>query len=85
MAINGVIRGVTSSTRLRKRYAEYFSVLVDPRSLVKGRNNVEVFAVSRSRGRYGLRRIYGKPYKPPVVKKPTQPPPPVLYPRPPDG
>lgn len=85
VAINGVIRGVTRSSRLRRRRGEYFSVVVDPRALVKGRNNVEVFAVSRVRDRYGLRRIYGKPYKPPVAKQPPQQSQPVLYPRPSDG
>ena len=85
VAVNGVIRGVTRSTRLRRRNAEYFSVLIDPRSLVKGRNQVEVLAVSRVRGSYGLRRIYGKPYQPPVVKRPTKQSQPVLYPRPSDG
>ena len=86
VAINGVIRGVTRSARLRRRNAEYFSVVVDPRALVKGRNNVEVFAVSRVRGRYGLRRIYGKPYKPPASpKRPSKQSEPVLYPRPSDG
>ena len=85
VSINGVIRGVTRSSRLRGRAGEFFSVLVDPRSLVKGRNHVEVFAVSRVRGRYGLRRIYGTPYKPPAAKRPTSEAQPVLYPRPSDG
>lgn len=80
VAINGVIRGVTRSVRLRRRKPEYFSVLVDPSSFIKGANGVEVLAVSRVRGRYGLRRIYGKPYKAPPKTPPT-----VLYPRPSDG
>lgn len=87
VAINGVIRGVTRSTRLPDEpAAEYFSVLVDPRALIKGLNQVEVFAVSRARRRYGLRRIYGKPYKRPVPKPPVpKKPPPVRYPGPSNG
>ena len=82
VAINGVIRGVTRSSRLRGKPDEYFSVLVDPRSLIKGKNQIEVFAVSRVRRRYGLRRIYGKPYKPPAPPKPPKKP---LYPGPSSG
>jgi hypothetical protein len=80
VAINGVIRGVSRSVRLRRRKPEYFSVLVDPSSFVRGANAIEVLAVSRVRGRYGLRRIYGKPYEPPPKDPPN-----VLYPRPSDG
>ena len=58
VAINGVIRGVSRSVRLRRRRPEYFSVILDPRALVKGRNDVEVFAVSRPPGGVGLQRIY---------------------------
>ncbi|MGH8573806.1 MAG: hypothetical protein ACREX8_14710, partial [Gammaproteobacteria bacterium] len=46
VAINGVIRGVTRSVRLRGKPHEYFSVLVDPRAMVEGENEVQVFAVS---------------------------------------
>jgi len=72
VAINGVVRGVTRSTHLRGRAAEYFSVLIDPGTLAEGRNEVQVFTVSRSGGRYALRRIYGQPYKPPAARKPTR-------------
>ena len=78
VAINGVISGVTRSVRLRGRVSEYFSVLIDPRSLRQGRNQVEVFAVSRSSRGVGLRRIYKSP-APPNPPKPTGT---VLYPRP---
>jgi len=82
VAINGVVRGVTRSVRLRGKPAEYFSVLVDPRSLVEGRNEVEVFTVSRSGGRYELGRIYGKPYEPAAVANFKEEP---VYPRRSDG
>ena len=81
VAINGVIRGVSRSVRLRRRRNEYFSVLVDPRSLVKGRNEVEIFAVSRSRGRVALRRIYRSP----APKQPPKRSEEVLSPRPSNG
>ncbi|MDQ4049239.1 MAG: sulfatase-like hydrolase/transferase [Actinomycetota bacterium] len=81
VAINGVIRGVSRSVRLRRRRPEYFSVLVDPRALVKGRNEVQVFAVSRSRRRFGLRRIYRSPAPLPAPKPPDG----VQYPRPANG
>jgi hypothetical protein len=62
VAINGYIRGVTRSVRIRGRNDEYFSFLVAEGALVEGRNPVEVFTVSRRRGRLLLRRIYGKPF-----------------------
>ena len=81
VAINGVIRGVSRSVRLRRRRNEYYSVLVDPRSLVKGRNEVQIFAVARSRGRVALRRIYRSP----APKQPPRRAGDVLYPRPSHG
>ena len=81
VAVNGVIRGVSRSVRLRRRRAEYFSVLVDPRSLVKGRNEIQVFAVAGSRGRYGLRRIYRSPAAKQAPRRVEN----VLYPRPSSG
>ena len=69
VAVNGVVRGVTRSVRLRGRVPEYFSVLIDPRSLVKGRNQVEVFALSDSDEGLGMRRIYKTP-APPKAPKP---------------
>jgi hypothetical protein len=72
VAINGFIRGVTRSVRIRRRKGEYFSVFVSPEALRKGRNEIQVFAVSRTRAGYGLRRLYRSPApKPP--KKPTYP------------
>ena len=72
VAMNGYIRGVTRSVRIRRRKGEYFSVLVNPEAFLKGRNEIQVFAVSRARAGYGLRRLYrSPPPKPP--KKPTKP------------
>jgi hypothetical protein len=62
VAINGYIRGVTRSVRIRGRRDEFFSFLVAEGALVEGRNPVEVFTVSRRRGKLLLRRIYGKPF-----------------------
>ena len=77
VALNGLIRGVTRSVRIRRNKAEFFSVLVDPKALRKGRNEVQVFAVSRTRAGFGLRRLYrSPPAKPP--KKPAKP----TYPNP---
>ena len=81
VAINGVIRGVSRSVRLRRRRPEYFTVIVDPRALVKGRNEVQVFAVSRSRRRFGLRRIYRSPAPRQAPRRAEE----VLYPRPSNG
>jgi hypothetical protein len=71
VALNGYIRGVTRSVRIRRDKNEYYSVLVSPDALIKGRNEIQVFAVSRTRTGYGLRRLYRSPPKPP--KKPTKP------------
>jgi hypothetical protein len=77
VVLNGYIRGVTRSVRIRGDKREYFSVLVDPKALLKGRNEVQIFAVSHTRAGYGLRRLYrSPPVKPP--KKPTKP----AYPNP---
>ena len=81
VAVNGVIRGVTRSAHLRRRSTEIFALLLDPRALVRGRNEVQVFAVSRSGGRFGLRRIYRSP-APRQAPRRTQE---VLYPRPSNG
>ena len=62
VAINGYLRGVTRSVRIRGRRDEFFSFLVAESALEPGRNPVEVFTVSRRRGRISLRRIYGVPY-----------------------
>jgi hypothetical protein len=64
VAINGYIRGVTRSVRIRGRKGEYFSFLVAEGSLVSGRNPVEIFTVSRTRRKKKilLRRIYGRPF-----------------------
>lgn len=61
VAINGVVRGVSRSVRVRGVRGELYSVLVPETALAPGPNAVEVFAVSRSRGRRLLRRIYGRP------------------------
>ena len=62
VAINGYLRGVTRSVRIRGRRGEFFSFLVAESALEPGRNPVEVFTVSRRRGRVLLRRIYGVPF-----------------------
>lgn len=85
VAINGVVRGVTRSVRLRGKPAEYFSVLVDPHSLEAGRNEVQVLSVDRVGGRYTLRRIYGRPYSGPPAGKPAEQAAALRYPRPSDG
>jgi hypothetical protein len=64
VAMNGFIRGVSRTARLRGRPAEVFSVLLPESALVRGRNPVEVFTVERQNGRPLLRRIYGRPYTP---------------------
>ena len=64
VAVDGVIRGVSRSVRLRGDGSEYFSVLVEPRALHRGRNVIEVFAVSRSRAGWGLWRLYASPPPP---------------------
>ena len=69
VAINGVVRGVTRSARIRRNPGEYYSVLVDPRALQKGRNEIEIFAVSRTPAGFGLRRLY----RTPPAKSPTKP------------
>ena len=84
MAVKGVVLGVTRSVRLRGRAPEYFSVLVDPRALVEGRNELQVLTVERSRGRLLLRRIFESP-RPPVAPEPLRATGEVLYPRPSDG
>ena len=48
VAINGYIRGVTRSVRIRGRKGEFFSFLVAEGALEPGRNPVEIFTVSRS-------------------------------------
>jgi hypothetical protein len=70
VAVNGVIAGVTRSAHLRGRPGEYYSVLIDPRSLAAGRNEVQVFVVLRAGGRILLQRIHGRPYRPPAVRRP---------------
>lgn len=62
VAINGYLRGVTRSARIRGRKDEFFSFLVAESALEPGPNPVEVFTVSRRRGKISLRRIYGVPY-----------------------
>lgn len=62
VAINGYIRGVSRSVRIRGQRKEYFSVLVAEGALVQGRNPVEVFTVSRRKRQIVLRRIYGRPF-----------------------
>lgn len=64
VAVDGVIRGVTRSVRIRGDRAEYYSVLVDPRALHRGRNEIQVFAVSRRRAAWALRRLYRSPPPP---------------------
>lgn len=61
VAVNGFVRGVSRSVRLRRRRSEYYSVLVPESALRRGPNNVEVFAVDRTRQGAVLRRIYGRP------------------------
>ncbi len=51
VAINGYIRGVTRSVRIRGRRGEFFSFLVAEGALEPGRNPVEIFTVSRRRGK----------------------------------
>ncbi len=62
IAVNGVVRGVSRSVRVRRVAGEHFSVLVPESALAAGANSVEVFVVSRRRGRRLLRRIYGRPF-----------------------
>ena len=62
VAINGYLRGVTRSVRIRGRNDEYFSFLVAENALSPGPNPVEVFTVNRHRGKILLRRIFGQPY-----------------------
>jgi len=59
VAVNGRIWAVTRSVRLRGSRSEYYSALVNPDKLVVGRNRntITVYAVSRSRGKYVLRRL----------------------------
>jgi hypothetical protein len=64
VALNGYIRGVGRTARLRGRSREIFSVILPESALVKGRNPVEIFTVERRRGTRLLRRIYGRPYQP---------------------
>jgi len=71
VAVNGVVRGVTRSAHVRGRAGEYYSVLIDPRALAPGRNEVQVFAVSGAAGHAVLRRIYGRPYRRPAAKRPS--------------
>lgn len=62
VALNGVVRGVSRSVHVRRVAGELFSILVPENALAPGPNNVEVFAVSRHRGRRLLQRIYGRPF-----------------------
>ncbi len=62
VAINGYLRGVTRSVRIRGRADEYFSFLVAEGSLVDGPNPVEIFTVTRRRGKILLRRVFGRSY-----------------------
>jgi len=48
---------VTRTAHIRGDPAEYYSVLVSEDVLQEGRNTIEVFSVSRNRGRYMLRRL----------------------------
>lgn len=57
VAVNGRIWGVTRTAHIRGDPAEYYSVLVSEDVLQEGRNTIEVFSVSRNRGRYMLRRL----------------------------
>jgi len=61
VAVNGRIRGVTRTFRLRHRRQESFALMVPPGAFREGANAVEVFQVGRRRGRYRLRRLYGVP------------------------
>ena len=62
VAINGYLRGVTRSARIRGQDDEYFSFLVAESALSPGPNPVEIFTVTRRRGKILLRRIFGRPY-----------------------
>ena len=57
--MNGRIQAVSRSVRIRRRAGEYYSFLVPPAALVRGNNVIEVFAVSRVRG-----RLFGSPLYP---------------------
>jgi hypothetical protein len=58
VAINGNIRAVSRSVRIRGIAGEYYSVLVPPTSLVRGKNAIEVFAVTHIHRRPFLSRLY---------------------------
>jgi hypothetical protein len=66
VALNGVIRGVSRTVRVKRVRGELYSVLVPENALAPGPNAVEVFTVSRGRGRRLLRRIYGRPFVAPA-------------------
>ena len=57
--MNGRIRAVTRSARIRGSRSEYYSALLNPTTLVVGRNRntIAVYAVGRTRGKYVLRRL----------------------------
>ncbi|MEJ7714970.1 MAG: sulfatase-like hydrolase/transferase [Thermoleophilaceae bacterium] len=57
VAVNGRIRGVTRSFRLRHRKEESFALMIPPAAFRNGANSVEVFQVGKSRRRYVLRRL----------------------------
>jgi hypothetical protein len=57
VAVNGRIRAVGRSFRLRFRPYEYFSFVVPEDSLRPGRNSVEVFEVKPGGGLASLARV----------------------------
>lgn len=57
VAVNGRIRGVTRTFKLRHRRQESFALMVPPDAFHNGANRVEVFQVGRSHRRYVLRRL----------------------------
>ena len=62
VAVNGYLRGVTRSAHIRGLAGEYFSFLVAEGALVDGSNPVEIFSVTRRRGKILLRRLFGRSY-----------------------
>jgi hypothetical protein len=61
VAVNGVFQAVSRSVHIRGTAGEYYTFLVPPQSLVRGKNAIEVFTIRRIRGRPFAARIYPSP------------------------
>jgi hypothetical protein len=53
VALNGRIEAVSRSVRIRGVPGEYYSFLVPPQTLLRGKNNIEVFMI---------RDVHGEPF-----------------------